>query len=154
MRNNVIKIKKGEILDRNIFLRRLVDALYVRNDIDLQRGNFRVKGDTVDIAMAYSDNILRVTWWDDEIDAIEEVDSISYHRLGTFDEYEIILMAEKLDNVLIVCWTSSLKIILLSLMKAMSVFLKYLQCMVAIEHGKETWLNLVFVYLQHLITVR
>ena len=89
MRNNVIQIKKGQILDRNIFLRRLVDALYVRNDIDLQRGNFRVKGDTVDIAMAYSDNILRVTWWDDEIDSIEEVDSISYHRLGSFEEYEI-----------------------------------------------------------------
>ncbi|MBF1502275.1 excinuclease ABC subunit UvrB [Prevotella pallens] len=89
MRNNVIQIKKGQIIDRNIFLRRLVDALYVRNDIDLQRGNFRVKGDTVDIAMAYSDNILRVTWWDDEIDAIEEVDSISYHRLGSFEEYEI-----------------------------------------------------------------
>ena len=89
MRNNVIQIKKGQILDRNIFLRRLVDALYVRNDIDLQRGNLRVKGDTVDIAMAYSDNILRVTWWDDEIDAIEEVDSISYHRLGSFEEYEI-----------------------------------------------------------------
>lgn len=89
MRNNVIQIKKEQILDRNIFLRRLVDALYVRNDIDLQRGNFRVKGDTVDIAMAYSDNILRVTWWDDEIDAIEEVDSISYHRLGSFEEYEI-----------------------------------------------------------------
>ena len=89
MRNNVIQIKKGQILDRNIFLRRLVDALYVRNDIDLQRGNFRVKGDTVDIAMAYSDNILRVTWWGDEIDAIEEVDSISYHRLGSFEEYEI-----------------------------------------------------------------
>lgn len=89
MRNNVIQIKKGQILDRNIFLRRLVDALYIRNDIDLQRGNFRVKGDTVDIAMAYSDNILRVTWWDDEIDSIEEVDSISYHRLGSFEEYEI-----------------------------------------------------------------
>ncbi|MBF1487963.1 MAG: excinuclease ABC subunit UvrB [Prevotella pallens] len=89
MRNNVIQIKKGQIIDRNIFLRRLVDALYIRNDIDLQRGNFRVKGDTVDIAMAYSDNILRVTWWDDEIDAIEEVDSISYHRLGSFEEYEI-----------------------------------------------------------------
>ena len=89
MRNNGIQIKKGQSLDRNIFLRRLVDALYVRNDIDLQRGNFRVKGDTVDIAMAYSDNILRVTWWDDEIDAIEEVDSISYHRLGSFEEYEI-----------------------------------------------------------------
>lgn len=89
MKDNVIRIKKGQILDRNIFLRQLVNALYVRNDIDLQRGNFRVKGDTVDIAMAYSDNILRVTWWDDEIDAIEEVDSVSYHRLGTFEEYEV-----------------------------------------------------------------
>ena len=57
-----------------IFLRRLVDALYMRNDIELQRGNFRVKGDTVDIAMAYNDNVLRITWWDDEIDSIEEVD--------------------------------------------------------------------------------
>lgn len=89
MKDNVIRIKKGQILDRNIFLRSLVNALYVRNDIDLQRGNFRVKGDTVDVAMAYSDNILRVTWWDDEIDAIEEVDSISYHRLGSFEEFEI-----------------------------------------------------------------
>ena len=89
MKDNVIRIKKGQILDRNIFLRQLVNALYVRNDIDLQRGNFRVKGDTVDIAMAYSDNILRVTWWDDKIDAIEEVDSVSYHRLGTFEEYEV-----------------------------------------------------------------
>ncbi|MBF1385959.1 excinuclease ABC subunit UvrB [Prevotella aurantiaca] len=89
MKDNVIRIKKGQILDRNIFLRSLVNALYVRNDIDLQRGNFRVKGDTVDVAMAYSNNILRVTWWDDEIDAIEEVDSISYHRLGSFEEFEI-----------------------------------------------------------------
>lgn len=89
MQSSVIRIKKGQTLDRNMFLRRLVDALYVRNDIDLQRGNFRVKGDTVDIAMAYSDNILRVTWWDDEIDSIEEVDSVSYHRLASFDEYEI-----------------------------------------------------------------
>jgi excinuclease ABC, B subunit len=89
MKDNVIRIKKGQILDRNIFLRSLVNALYVRNDIDLQRGNFRVKGDTVDVATAYSNNILRVTWWDDEIDAIEEVDSISYHRLGSFEEFEI-----------------------------------------------------------------
>ena len=64
MKENVIQIKKGQIIDRNEFLRRLVDSLYTRNDIDLQRGNFRVKGDTVDIAMAYNDNILRITWWE------------------------------------------------------------------------------------------
>lgn len=89
MASSVIKLKKGDILDRNEFLRRLVDALYVRNDIDLQRGCFRVKGDTVDIAMAYSDNVLRVTWWDDEIDSIEEVDSVTFARLAGFDQYEI-----------------------------------------------------------------
>ena len=87
--NNVIEIKKGKLLDRNVFLRRLVDSLYVRNDLELNRGNFRVKGDTVDIYLAYSDNLLRVMFWDDEIDAIEEVDPISGVRLGQFDEYKI-----------------------------------------------------------------
>ena len=72
-----------------MFLRKLVDALYIRNDIDLVRGTFRVKGDTVDIAMAYSDNILRITWWDDEIDSIEELDSVTFHRLASFEEYQI-----------------------------------------------------------------
>jgi len=89
MKENVISIKKGQVVDRNDFLRRLVDALYMRNDIELQRGNFRVKGDTVDIAMAYNDNVLRITWWDDEIDSIEEVDAVDFHRLATFDAYEI-----------------------------------------------------------------
>ena len=89
MKENVISIKKGQVIDRNNFLRRLVDALYMRNDIELQRGNFRVKGDTVDIAMAYNDNVLRITWWDDEIDSIEEVDAVDFHRLATFDAYEI-----------------------------------------------------------------
>lgn len=89
MQNSIIFIKKGLRLDRNEFLRKLVDALYMRNDVDLQRGNFRVKGDTVDIAMAYSDNILRVTWWDDEINSIEEVDNITYHRVTAFEEYQI-----------------------------------------------------------------
>lgn len=89
MKENVISIKKGQVIDRNDFLRRLVDALYMRNDIELQRGNFRVKGDTVDIAMAYNDNVLRITWWDDEIDSIEEVDAVDFHRLATFDAYEI-----------------------------------------------------------------
>ena len=89
MKENVISIKKGQVVDRNDFLRRLVDALYMRNDIELQRGNFRVKGDTVDIAMAYNDNVLRITWWDDEIDSIEEVDAVDFHRLATFDASEI-----------------------------------------------------------------
>lgn len=87
--NNVIEIKRGKLLDRNVFLRRLVDSLYIRNDLDLNRGNFRVKGDTVDIYLAYSDNLLRVMFWDDEIDAIEEVDPISGVRLGQFEEYKI-----------------------------------------------------------------
>jgi excinuclease ABC subunit B len=89
MENSIINLRKGEILDRNAFLRKLVNALYVRNDIELKRGNFRVKGDTVDIFMAYSDNLLRVSFWDDEIDSIEELDSVSYHRLASFEEYQI-----------------------------------------------------------------
>ena len=89
MANSVISIKKGQRLDRNEFLRRLVDALYVRNDLDLQRGFFRVKGDTVDVAMAYSDHLLRVSWWDDEIESIEELDSDTLQRLAKFEEYQI-----------------------------------------------------------------
>ena len=89
MANSVISIKRGQKLDRNDFLRRLVDALYVRNDIDLQRGNFRVRGDTVDVFMAYSEYVLRVTWWDNEIDSIEEVDAVDYHRLNVMDDYQI-----------------------------------------------------------------
>ena len=89
MQGNIIKIKRGQVIDRNEFLRKLVDALYVRNDINLQSGTFRVKGDTVDISMPYSDNVLRVTWWDDEIDGIEEVDSTSFHTLTNFEAYEI-----------------------------------------------------------------
>ena len=89
MSESVITLQRGQVLDRNQLLRRLVDALYVRNDIDLQRGNFRVRGDTVDIFMAYSDNVLRVTFWDDEVDSIEEVDALDYHRLATFEDYQI-----------------------------------------------------------------
>ena len=89
MESGIISLSKGQRIDRNEFLRKLVDSLYVRNDIDLQRGNFRVKGDTVDVAMAYSDNLLRITWWDDEIDSIEEVDSLTYHRIESFNDYKI-----------------------------------------------------------------
>ena len=89
MQENVIEVHKGQILDRNALLRRLVSALYVRNDIELKRGCFRVKGDTVDIAMAYNEVILRITFWDDEIDAIEELDAMTMDRLSSFDEYKL-----------------------------------------------------------------
>ncbi len=89
MQENIIAIRTGQRIDRNDFLRKLVNSLYVRNDIDLQRGNFAVKGDTVLVAMAYSDNVLRVSWWDDEIDAIEECDSDTLRTLQRFEEYQI-----------------------------------------------------------------
>lgn len=89
MTNSIVSVKRGEVKDRNVFLRQLVDALYIRNDVDLARGSFRVKGDTVDVAIAYSDNILRISWWGDEIDSIEELDSVDLHRLADFDDYQI-----------------------------------------------------------------
>ena len=89
LQENTITLHVGQKLDRNMLLRNLVTALYVRNDIDLQRGNFRVKGDTVDIFMAYSEVVLRVTFWDDEIDAIEEVDALTFDRLARFEEYKL-----------------------------------------------------------------
>ena len=89
MENSVISIQKGQRIDRNLFLRKLIDALYVRNDIELARGNFRVKGDHVDVFMAYSDHALRITWWDDEIDEIEEIDPLDSHHLLSFEDYKI-----------------------------------------------------------------
>ena len=86
---NVIELVQGQLLDRNVFLRRLNDSLYTRNDVSLSRGEYRVKGDTVDIWLAYSDNLLRVIFWDDEIDSIEEVDAVSGTRLGAFKDYKI-----------------------------------------------------------------
>ena len=89
LNENIIEIHRGQILDRNAMLRKLVAALYVRNDLELKRGAFRVKGDTIDIAMAYNEVILRVTFWDDEIDQIEELDSVTMRRLATFEEYKL-----------------------------------------------------------------
>jgi len=89
LNENIIEIHRGQILDRNALLRKLVGALYVRNDIELKRGNFRVKGDTIDIAMAYSEVVLRVTFWDDEIDSIEELDAVTMQRMAKFEEYKL-----------------------------------------------------------------
>ncbi|MBR4533791.1 MAG: excinuclease ABC subunit UvrB [Bacteroidaceae bacterium] len=86
---NVIELVRGKVLDRNQLLRRLNDSLYTRNDLTLGRGEYRVKGDTVDVFLAYSDNLLRITFWDDEIDAIEEIDPLSGTRLGEFQDYRI-----------------------------------------------------------------
>lgn len=89
MAGSVIHLEKDKPVSRDAFLHRLVDALYTRNDLELQRGRFRVKGDTVDIAPAYSERLIRITWWDDEIESIEELDSQTMHRIASFDTYSI-----------------------------------------------------------------
>jgi len=87
--SNVIEIFKGQKIVRNEFLRTLVDVLYSRNEIELNRGNFRVKGDTVDIFLAYADFVLRVVFWGDEIEDIQTVDPITFHVIETFEAYKI-----------------------------------------------------------------
>ena len=89
LQDGVIEILKGQQIERDDLLRKLVEIQYVHNDVALNRGEFRVKGDTVDIAMAYSEEILRITFWDDEIDTIEELDGVSYQPMESFDEYKI-----------------------------------------------------------------
>ncbi len=86
---NVVELKVGRTLSLNSLLNRLVSSLYVRNDVAPKAGNFRVKGDTVDIFLAYADEIIRVCFWDEEIDSIEEVDALSGTRLNTYDEYKV-----------------------------------------------------------------
>lgn len=87
--NNVIEVRKGAKMDRDVFLHRLVDSLYTRNDIELSRGQFRVKGDSVDINLAYNDLALRIQFWDDEIDSIEEFDIQTGERVEQYDSYRI-----------------------------------------------------------------
>lgn len=87
--SNVINIKRGQKIVRNVFLRTLVDSQYSRNEIELNRGNFRVKGDTVDIFLAYADYILRVVFWGDEIEEILTIDPILGKETASFDEYKI-----------------------------------------------------------------
>lgn len=89
MRGAVVALKKGMTISRNDLLRKLVEALYSRNDIALERGNFRVKGDTIDVALAYSERVLRITMWDDEIDALEELDAVTLARVASFEEYNV-----------------------------------------------------------------
>ena len=87
--SNTITVSVGDKMERNAFLRRLVDALYSRNEVEFTRGKFRVKGDTVDVYTAYQDLILRVVFWGDEIDSLEIVDSVSGHTTGRVNSYSI-----------------------------------------------------------------
>lgn len=87
--SNVIDIRVGQKIARNAFLRRLADSLYSRNEIDLQRGNFRVKGDTVDIRLAYEEIIVRVIFWGDEIESISTLHPDDNVSLGNHDSFKI-----------------------------------------------------------------
>lgn len=87
--SNVTEIHIGQKIARNVFLRNLVDALYSRNEIDLQRGNFRVKGDTVDIRLAYEEIIVRVIFWSDEIESITTIHPEDGVSLGQHDCFKI-----------------------------------------------------------------
>lgn len=86
---SMISLRVGQEIPRNELLLRLTDSLYVRNDVSLGRGEFRVKGDTLDIALAYSDNLLRITFWGDEIESIQELDAETLETVDTFDEYHV-----------------------------------------------------------------
>ena len=83
---NVIILKKGQIIARNFLLRKLVDALYSRNEIQLDRGNFRVKGDTIEIFLAHGDIAYRIMFWDDEIEEIESFNPVNHETLNSLDE--------------------------------------------------------------------
>ncbi|MDD2612154.1 MAG: excinuclease ABC subunit UvrB [Bacteroidales bacterium] len=85
----VIDIHCGQKLDRNVFLRQLVDSLYSRNEVELNRGNFRVKGDTVDIFLAYTDTILRIVFWGNEIDTIEDIEPLSGRTISKYNNFRI-----------------------------------------------------------------
>lgn len=86
---NVVHLAVGQRLDVSVLLRRLVDSLYQRNDVAPRPGQFRVTGDTVDVYLAYSEDVVRIAFWGDEIDGIEEIDSLSGGRIQTFEEYKI-----------------------------------------------------------------
>ena len=86
---NSTEVKKGEIIGRNVFLRKLVDALYSRNEVEFERGNFRVKGDTVDVFPAYADIAFRFVFWGDEIEEISSFDPVSG---GTIEPLEFAII--------------------------------------------------------------
>ncbi|GHV43467.1 UvrABC system protein B [Bacteroidia bacterium] len=103
---NMIEVKTGMKIARNDFLRKLNNSQYVRNEIDLQRGNFRVKGDTVDIFQADADTVLRISFWGDEIEEITTLEPVDYHPIAHYNMYRIypasifVTTKERIDNAL------------------------------------------------------
>ncbi len=87
--NSTVKIRKNTLLSRNVFLRKLVDALYSRNEVDFKPGTFRVRGDTVDIHLAYADLAYRVEFWGDEIDSLKSIHPVAGHTIEEHDEVVI-----------------------------------------------------------------
>jgi len=87
--SSTVKIRKNLILSRNVFLRKLVDALYSRNEVDFKPGTFRVRGDTVDIHLAYADKAYRVEFWGDEIDSIKSIHPVTGHTIEEHDDVVI-----------------------------------------------------------------
>lgn len=86
---NIIKVKKGQVITRNQFLHQLVSSLYSRSEGDFNRGNFRVKGDTVDVFLAYADYAFRFVFWGDEIEEIESFDPLSGQRIEVLQQVVI-----------------------------------------------------------------
>lgn len=86
---NVIELRRGMELPMDTLLKQLVGAQYVRNDIELARGRFRVKGDTIDIALAYADYLVRIEYFGNEIDAILTIDPLSGQVLEEFEHYNL-----------------------------------------------------------------
>lgn len=86
---NVVNVKCGETIDRDKFFKRLVDNLYVRNDFAPENGQFRVKGETVDVMLAYSEEMVRISFWGDEITDIEERNPTDGSLISTYEEYRI-----------------------------------------------------------------
>ncbi|EEX71241.1 excinuclease ABC subunit UvrB [Alloprevotella tannerae] len=86
---NVIDLKVGSSIGVTQLLQKLIASLYTRNDVAPKSGNFRVNGDTVDIYLAYTEEIIRVTFWGDDVDTIEEIDALSGYRTATFEEYKV-----------------------------------------------------------------
>lgn len=86
---NCIHLEAGKPFSRQELLRRLVSAQYVRNEMDLNRGNFRVTGDTVDIAIPYAEYILRIEFWDDDIDRISALGLTDFHLIEQYDSYDL-----------------------------------------------------------------
>jgi excinuclease ABC subunit B len=88
-KENMITVKRGQIFSRNTFLRKLVDSLYSRNQVEFNRGYFRVKGDTVDVFLAYLDHAIRILFWGDEIEDIHSFDPVTGVTISPFNEYHI-----------------------------------------------------------------